>query len=100
MHKGKTIAEHTEHTVIFLPDIWSVVPAMMDYLSLQASYKHSLLIKLGQLCPKDEPEPEPPGTEDAPAAAAATPAVPEATVAVAEPMETSQSQALIIIGCF
>mgnify|MGYP001794287439 FL=1 len=48
IHKGKTIPEHTEHVVMFLPDVWSVVPSMMDYLALQASYKRSMLLRIDE----------------------------------------------------
>jgi len=79
VHKGKTIAEHTEHVVMFLPDIWSVVPAMMDYLALQAAYKRSLLLKV---TPKEE-QPR----KDETAAAPSRNQMPQ----------TCQSQALIFI---
>lgn len=103
VHKGKRIPEHMEHVIMFLPDIWSVVPTMMDYLSLQASYKRSLLIKLGceeePASVEEEPDVAPTNADSAPASEA-TPAEPEATPAEPEATaELSQSQALISIGC-
>lgn len=103
--KGKTIPEHTEHVVMFLPDIWSVVPTMMEYLSLQASYKRCLLIKLGQqeepkkpAVTEDQPTPLPEAATDPPTTPAAAPAPavePETSTA-----QSSQSQALIIYSSF
>lgn len=100
-HKGKTIPEHTEHVVMFLPDVWSVVPSMMDYLALQASYKRSMLLRI------DDKERElrvPLQITPPPAKPAA--ASPQKPAAVAEEEKeskpaaaaaTSQSQALIQI---
>ncbi|XP_067931532.1 cell division cycle and apoptosis regulator protein 1-like [Watersipora subatra] len=84
-YKGKVIPEHTEHVVIFLPDIWSVVPTMMDYLSLQDRYKHSLLVKLG------EEEEEAKQLEETPLNLPVDPPVSQATIGNSA-AETSQSQ--------
>lgn len=46
-HKGKTVPAHTEKVVIFLPDIWSVIPTMLEYSALKESYKTAMLRKLG-----------------------------------------------------
>lgn len=47
VHKGRTTPAHTEKVVIFLPDIWNVIPTMLEYSALKESYKTAMLRKLG-----------------------------------------------------
>ena len=91
VHKGKVIPEHTEHVVMFLPDVWTVVPAMMDYLSLQESYKHSLLVKLGlEEVPKKVEE----KSDNPPVAAPTTPTKASETPATAPETPTTSAETL------
>lgn len=87
---------------MFLPDVWSVVPAMMDYLALQASYKRSLLLRVDNReseMKKPFEKPLPPPVETPAAAAEKSPEKPAADEKKVETTPTaaadSQSQALI-----
>lgn len=46
-HKGKQLPARVEKVVIFLPDIWRLVPTMLEYASLKDSYHSAMLCKLG-----------------------------------------------------
>lgn len=97
-HKGKHLpVARVEKVVVFLPDIWSVLPTMMEYASLKDSYNNAMLCKLG-LSSKPEPTPEEVSKQTSEAAKELSQPPPTASSGASGDKTDQTEQALILIN--
>lgn len=63
IHKGRVIPARVETVVIFVPDVWHILPTKVEWESLADLYRKTLSIKLAAVDSRDKKSEDPAPTQ-------------------------------------